>query len=102
MLERGIADGEHFVDKQHVRFRVNRHGECQPHLHTAGVRTQRAIDEFTKLCKFNNALKALGDKGETDLACRIAAEAWSAIRQTWPGEAEKLNGALHYLTRLNR
>ena len=42
---------------------------------------------------------ALGDKGETDLACRIAAEAWSAIRLLQPQEAERLNGALHYLTR---
>jgi len=45
------------------------------------------------------ALKALGDDGQTDLACRIAAEAWSLLRTERPEEAEKLNGALHYLTR---
>ncbi|MDE2229638.1 MAG: hypothetical protein KGL11_11445 [Alphaproteobacteria bacterium] len=45
------------------------------------------------------ALKALGDAGQTDLACRIAAEAWSSVRTARPQEAEKLNGALHYLTR---
>lgn len=44
------------------------------------------------------ALKALGDEGHTDLACRIAADAWSALRRTHPGEAARLNGALHYLT----
>ncbi len=47
------------------------------------------------------ALKALGDKGATDLACRIAADAWSSIRKTHPEEAEKLNGVLHYLTQRN-
>lgn len=45
------------------------------------------------------ALKALGGEGQTDLACRIAAEAWSALRQERPDEAAKLNGVLHFLTR---
>lgn len=45
------------------------------------------------------ALKALGDQGQTDLACRIAAEAWSALRREHPEEAAKLNGVLHVLTR---
>ena len=45
------------------------------------------------------ALKALGDAGETDAACRLAAEAWAALRNERPDEAERLNGALHYLTR---
>jgi uncharacterized protein (DUF2249 family) len=44
------------------------------------------------------AVKALGDEGQVDLACRIAAEAWAALRKEHPEEAEKLNGALHYLT----
>jgi hypothetical protein len=49
-------------------------------------------------------VKALGEKGEIDLACRIAAEAWAVLRERRPEEAEKLNGALHYLThpRLNQ
>src|SRR5512146_311860 len=45
------------------------------------------------------ALKALGDAGESETACRLAAEAWAALRKERPGEAERLNGALHYLTR---
>jgi uncharacterized protein (DUF2249 family) len=45
------------------------------------------------------AVKALGREGQTDLACRIAAEAWSSIRRAHPEEAERLNAALHYLTR---
>jgi hypothetical protein len=47
------------------------------------------------------AVRALGDAGEADLACRIAAKAWAALRKEWPDEAERLNGALHYLTRPN-
>lgn len=47
------------------------------------------------------AVKALGDAGEADLACRIAAEAWATLRKKSPDEAERLNGALHYLTRPN-
>ncbi len=43
------------------------------------------------------ALKALRDKGEGDLACRIAADAWAVIRRVNVREAEKLNGALHFL-----
>ncbi len=45
------------------------------------------------------AVKALGDAGQTDRACRIAAETWAALRNEQPHEAERLNGALHYLTR---
>src|SRR5690348_17869127 len=45
------------------------------------------------------ALKALGDAGESETACRLAAEAWAALRKERPSEAERLNGALHYLTR---
>ncbi len=47
------------------------------------------------------AVKALGDAGQADRACRIAAEAWAALRNEQPDEAERLNGALHYLTRPN-
>lgn len=44
------------------------------------------------------AVKALGDAGQTDLACRIAAEAWRILRHGYKEDAEKLNGVLHYLT----
>jgi uncharacterized protein (DUF2249 family) len=45
------------------------------------------------------AVRALGDAGREESACRIAAEAWALLRRTHPREAERLNGALHYLTR---
>lgn len=72
--------------------------EILPSDHTGSTAAStRSLPDITRL--FIRALKALGDSGETDLACRIAAEAWSLMRSDYPREAEKLNGALHYLTR---
>lgn len=44
------------------------------------------------------ALRMLGDAGEKEKACELAAEAWSALRREHPKEAERMNGVLHYLT----
>ena len=44
------------------------------------------------------ALLALGDAGEADQACRLAASAWSALRHQHPREANRLNGVMHSLT----
>ncbi|MGB5948836.1 MAG: DUF2249 domain-containing protein [Parvibaculum sp.] len=51
---------------------------------------------------FIRALKRLGDAGDIDAACRMAAEAWSLLRHDWPEEARRLNGVLHNLTSPNR
>lgn len=45
-------------------------------------------------------LRALGQAGHPDAASRLAAKAWWALRNTRPREAERINGALHYLARL--
>ena len=34
-LERGVADGQHLVDDQDLRFEMRRHRERQPHVHAA-------------------------------------------------------------------
>lgn len=47
----------------------------------------------------DRALRALGDQGERDAACRMAAEAWALVESEWQPEARRLNGTLHYLTR---
>jgi hypothetical protein len=44
------------------------------------------------------ALIALGQAGEQDHACRLAAEAWSLLRHDLPHEAERYTGLLHRLT----
>lgn len=46
------------------------------------------------------ALRALGQAGQPDAASRLAAKAWWVLRTSHPREAERLNGALHYLARL--
>lgn len=46
------------------------------------------------------ALRGLGEAGEPERANRLAAQAWSATRHTDPAIAEKLNGTMHYLSRL--
>jgi hypothetical protein len=44
------------------------------------------------------ALIVLGEAGEADCACRLAAEAWSVLRHDLPREAERYTGLLHRLT----
>ena len=51
---------------------------------------------------FVQALLRLGDAGETDAACRLAAQGWSLLRHDQPKEAERLNGAMHNLTNPKR
>lgn len=48
---------------------------------------------------FIRALKALGELGEEDFACRLAGEAWSKLKDAHPEQAHKLNIALHVLTK---
>jgi hypothetical protein len=56
-------------------------------------------DDITALnLLFIETLKRLGEAGETDAACRLAAQGWSLLRHDRPKEAQRLNGVLHYLT----
>ncbi|MFZ3034211.1 MAG: DUF2249 domain-containing protein [Parvibaculum sp.] len=47
---------------------------------------------------FIRALKCLGEAGESDAACRLAAMGWSLLSPSQAAEAQRLNGVLHYLT----
>ena len=51
---------------------------------------------------FVQALLCMGDAGEIDAACRLAAQGWSLLRHDQPKEAERLNGAMHNLTNPRR
>lgn len=51
---------------------------------------------------FAQALLRLGDAGEIDAACRLAAQGWSLLRHDQPKEAERLNGVMHNLTHPKR
>jgi hypothetical protein len=46
----------------------------------------------------DRAVRALGDAGEADAACRLAAEGWWLLREPAPRAARRLNATLHYLT----
>ncbi|MEO7131242.1 MAG: hypothetical protein ABIZ07_07695 [Dermatophilaceae bacterium] len=45
-------------------------------------------------------LRALGQAGHPDEANRLAARAWWILRDAHPREAERINGAMHFLSRL--
>lgn len=47
---------------------------------------------------FLQALLALGEAGEPERACRLAAAGWTTLRRQHPREADRLNGALYALT----
>ena len=47
------------------------------------------------------AVEALGEEGQTEIACRLAAAAWVALDDARPEEAEKLDSAIGSLTRLD-
>ncbi len=51
---------------------------------------------------FTQALLRLGDRGEIDAACRLAAQGWSLLRHDQPKEAQRLNGVMHSLTNPQR
>lgn len=45
------------------------------------------------------ALRALGDAGDKERACTLAAEGWALLRADHPASARRLDGVLHQLTR---
>jgi hypothetical protein len=55
-----------------------------------------ALERIGKL--LDRAVRALGDAGEEDAACRLAAEGWWLLKDPAPKAARRLNATLHYLT----
>jgi uncharacterized protein (DUF2249 family) len=47
-----------------------------------------------------SALRRLGEAGEPVVASRLAAQAYASLRRDEPRIAERLNGAMHHLARL--
>ena len=68
------------------------------HETDSSAEAQDALVETTDVLV--KALRALGRAGHPDVASRLAAKAWWALRGTRPREAERVNGAMHYLARL--
>jgi len=65
-------------------------GSSQPHV----------VDALTRVLA--RTLRRLGQAGEPWDASRLAAEGWSLLRDSSPADAERLNGAMHYLARLEQ
>ncbi len=61
------------------------------------VSSEHALPMINRL--FINALVALAEAGKPGQACRLAAQGYSALRRCRPREAERLNAAMHNLTR---
>ena len=58
-------------------------------------------EDFDALLKvLVRALRRLGEAGYPEDANRLAARGWSAIRHRHPVAAERINGTMHYLSRL--
>jgi len=57
------------------------------------IRPLPALNRF-----FMQTLLRMGDAGEIDVACRLAAQGWPLLRHDQPKEAERLNGVMHSLT----
>ena len=57
-----------------------------------------AVDRLTAVLV--RALRELGKAGEPEAANRFGAEAYAALRRDEPRAAERLNGVMHYLVRL--
>jgi hypothetical protein len=47
------------------------------------------------------AVRALGAAGEPEQASRLAGKAWWVLKD-WPRQAERVNGTMHYLARLEQ
>ena len=58
------------------------------------------VDALTRILA--RACRQLGNAGQPSDAARLAAEAWSLLRHRYPDDAERLNGTLHYLSRVEQ
>jgi uncharacterized protein (DUF2249 family) len=59
---------------------------------------ERAVDALaTALIR---SLRQLGEAGRPEAASRIAADAWSGVRRDEPRIADRINGVMHHLARL--
>lgn len=45
------------------------------------------------------AVRALGAAGDPETASRLAGKAWWVLKD-WPRQAERVNGTMHYLAKL--
>ena len=56
------------------------------------------VDGLTRVLA--KACRALGDAGHPQEAAALAAQGWTIVRKVHPKQADRLDGAMHYLARL--
>jgi hypothetical protein len=56
------------------------------------------VDGLTRVLA--KACRRLGDAGHPEDAAALAAQGWALLRQVHPAQAERLDGTMHYLARL--
>ena len=62
--------------------------------------TGAVVDALTRILA--RTCRELGKAGQPSTASQLAAEGWSRLRISYPDNAERLNGAMHYLARLEQ
>ena len=58
LLERRVADRQHFVHQQDLRLQMRRNGECQPQIHTTRIPFDGGVDEPLDTGKGNHVVEA--------------------------------------------
>ena len=76
-----------------------RNDEATIEMPSTDQRGARELEFMVRL--LIRAVQVLGDVGQAEFACRIAAAAWVALYDVRPEEVEKLNSTIRSLTRLN-
>ena len=56
------------------------------------------IDGLTRVLA--KACRRLGDAGHPEDAAALAAQGWALVRKVHPAQADRLDGTMHYLARL--
>ena len=62
--------------------------------------TDDTVDALTRVLA--RTCRALGDAGHPQKAGRLAADGWAVLRVNHPEQALRLDGAMHYIARLER
>ena len=64
------------------------------------VVTAAVVNALTRILA--HTCRELGKAGHPSTAAQLAAEGWSLLRDDYPDDAERLNGAMHFLSRVEQ
>src|SRR3989344_2081618 len=61
LLERSVADCEHFIYKENFGFQMSCNGKSEPYVHSARVMLYRRLDKFFNFREGDNNVKFVVD-----------------------------------------